>query len=244
MKLTVSMFLLFAFAIGVNAQNYQIEQKEIKKEVTKPKKYELDISYPQIKGLNNKSQDMFNDLMKTRMNAEVDTFVNWMKDWEVNKETKDFGSYYEIEDTVLFMNSKQVSTIFNVAIFFAGAAHPNHWSYSINYDMEKNKEFTLSDLFTGDYVNKISEYCIKDITKQKKTEYLPDLKEPDEFTLEGAGPKEDNFKVFNFTSDGFLITFSTYQVGAYAEGPMEVLIPYNYLKDNVKSGSLYENFVK
>jgi Protein of unknown function (DUF3298) len=238
------MFLLLAFATGINAQNYQIEQKEIKKEVTKPKKYEIDIFFPQIKGLNNNSQDGFNNLMKKRMNAEVDSFVVWMKDWEVFNHMKDMGSYYDINDTVLFMDSKLVSTIFYVDTYFESAAHPNNWSYSINYDPEKNKEIMLSDLFTGDYVKKISDYCIDDITKQKKRDYAPELTGPDEMTLDGAGPKEENFKVFNFTKEGFLITFPTYQVGAYVEGPKEVLIPYNYLKDNVKKGSLYESFIK
>lgn len=244
MKLAVTFLLFLVFASGLYAQNYTIENKEIKKKAKTPKQYEIEISYPQIKGLNNASQDGFNKLMTARMTAEKDSFVVWMKDWEVTNHQPDMGSYYDVNDTALYMDSKVISVICYVDTYFEGAAHPSNWSFSINYDLGKNKEIKLADLFSGDYVKFFSEYCIKDITKQKKENYAPELKEPDEFTLDGAGPKEENFKVFNFTKEGFLITFPTYQVGAYVEGPSEVLIPYSLLKDYVKPGSPSENFVK
>ena len=244
MKLAVSLFLFLALASGLYAQNYTIENKSIKKSVKKPKQYEITISYPQIKGLNNASQDGFNKLMASRMNAERDSFDVWMKDWEVIEHHKDMGSYYDVNDTVLYMDPKLISVICYVDTYFEGAAHPSNWSFSLNYDLDKNKEIDLSDLFTGDYVKFLSEYCIKDITKQKKENYAPELTGPDEFTLDGAGPKAENFKVFNFTKEGFLVTFPTYQVGAYVEGPMEVLLQYSLLKDYAKPGSAYESFVK
>jgi hypothetical protein len=244
MKLAVSLFLFLVLASGLYAQSYTIELKEIKKKAKTPKQYEISISYPQIKGLNNSSQDGFNKMMTARMNAEKDSFEVWMKDWEVMNHQPDMGSYYDVNDTVLYMDSKVISVICYVDTYFEGAAHPGNWSFSINYDLIKNKEVKLSDVFTGDYVKFFSQYCIKDITKQKKDNYAPELTDPDEFTLDGAGPKEENFKVFNPTKEGFLITFPTYQVGAYVEGPMEVLIPYNLLKDYVKTGSPLESFVK
>ncbi len=244
MKLAIPIFLFLSLASGLYAQSYTLETKEIKKKVEKPKQYEVDISYPQIKGLNNSSQDGFNKMMTSRMNAEKDTFVAWMKDWEVMNHQPDMGSYYDVNDTVLYMDSKLISVICYVDTYSEGAAHPNNWSFSINYDLSRNKEISLSDLFTGDYVKFFSDYCIKDITKQKKENYAPDLNAPDDFTLDGAGPKEENFKDFNPTKEGFLITFPTYQVGAYVEGPMEVLIPYNLLKDYAKAGGPLESFVK
>lgn len=247
MKPVINYFFIFAFVIGFStvslSQDYAIVKKEITKSAKKPKKYEITISYPQIKGLNTESERGFNSLIKNRMTAEKDSFVTWMKDWDVTTHVENDGSYYEINDTVLFMNKNLISTHFYVNTYFESAAHPNNWSYSINYDLVKNKEIELKDIFAGGYVKFISDYCIKEITKQKR-EYDSTLTQPDDFTLEGAGPKEENFKVFNFTKEGFLITFPTYQVGAYVEGPQEVMMRYSDLKDFVKPGGALASFVK
>ena len=111
MKLAVSLFLFLALASGLYAQSYTIELKEIKKKAKMPKQYEISISYPQIKGLNNSSQDGFNKMMTARMNAEKDSFEVWMKDWEVMNHQPDMGSYYDVNDTVLYMDSKVISVI-------------------------------------------------------------------------------------------------------------------------------------
>src|SRR5438552_11346518 len=242
MKKIFPAFLLL-FTVCISAQNYKIVHKKIEITNKKPK-YESAISYPQIENPSGDSQKGFNELIKTRMKAEADSFKVWMKDWTTPKGLKGTGSYYDIGDTVMYSDSKMISLHFYGDSYFAGAAHPNNWSFSINYDLEKNKEINLSDLFTGDYVKTISDYSITDITKQKKENYAPELTSPDESTLEGAGPKEENFKVFNPTLNGFLVTFPTYQVGDYVEGPMEVLIPYSALKNVIKSNGLLASFVK
>jgi hypothetical protein len=88
--------------------------------------------------------------------------------------------------------------------------------------------------------NKISEICIADIQKQKRGNGI----EPDDWLNEGAGPKAENFRVFNITKEGLLITFITYQVGSYAEGPSEVMIKYSEIKDLIPPKSYLESFLK
>lgn len=235
--------LLILITICVSSQSYKFVNKKIEIKNKKPK-YEAAINYPQIENPSGKSQEGFNAFIKKDAQAGADSFKVWMKDWDTPKELKGTGSYYDIWDSVLYSDSRIISAHFYGDSYFSGAAHPNNWSYSINYDMEKNKEVKLGDLFTGDYVNVISKYCITDITRQKKENYAPDLMQPDESTLDGAGPKEENFKVFNPTTDGFLVTFPTYQVGAYVEGPIDVLIPYSALKDVIKTDGLLAGFIK
>jgi hypothetical protein len=243
MKYILILFVCFVFAFNSFAQSYKIERKEIKKENKKPK-WELELIYSELGGNPGAGQDGYNRLIKQLMNAEKDTFAVWMKDWEVSKDApKDMGSYYDVWDTIWTLDQKLVSTQFSVESYFLGAAHPNHDSYSVNYDLEQGKEIKLNDLFTGDYLKFLSDYCIKEVLKQQR-EFDSTLTKPDETLLEGAGPKEENFKVFNFLAEGFQITFPTYQVGSYAEGPHDVLIPYALLKDYVKKGSHLERFVK
>jgi len=242
-KFNTALLMLLLFTIGINAQSFRLINKKIDMKSKKPK-YEADITYPQIENPSGKLQEGFNSFVKKNAQAEADSFKVWMKDWETPMSLKGTGSYYDIGDTIMYSDNKMISVLFYGDSYFAGAAHPNNWSYSINYDLEKNKEIKLGDLFTGDYVNVISKYCITDITKQKKENYAPDLTQPDEFTLDGAGPKEENFKVFNPTTNGFLITFPTYQVGAYVEGPIDALMPYSALKEVIKPDGLLAGFVK
>lgn len=46
----------------------------------------------------------------------------------------------------------------------------------------------------------------------------------------GAGPESKNFEKFNITSEGILIAFGEYQIGCYADGPAEILVPYSIIR--------------
>lgn len=237
-KIKIIIALIFFISV-LSSQSYKIEHKNISVE-GKEKKYTLNITYPQIKGLNTPSEEGFNTLVKGRMEAERDSFIVWMKDWEINEYNKDFSSEYEIIDTVIYRDSKLISVFFSLYYYFAGAAHPNNSSFSINYDLENNRELFLRDLLMAGWEKKISAICIREITKQKKQYGI----EPDEWLKEGAGPNADNFKVFNITKKNLVITFPTYQVGAYVEGPSEVQIKYKEIKDIIKEDGAISSFIR
>jgi hypothetical protein len=221
------------------SQDYSIDQKQIKV-LSKEKNYEIKITYPQLNVQLKTSYFGFNNLVRKRMEAERDSFIVWMKDWEINEYNKDFSSSYEIGDSVFYADNNLISLHFYGYSYFAGAAHPNNWSFTINYDLENSKEIFLKDLLEYGWENKISEICIAEISMQKKEYGI----EPDEWLKEGAGPKEDNFKVFNVIKKGLLVTFPTYQVGAYVEGPSEVYINYTEIKDIITVKSILNKFIK
>ena len=54
------------------------------------------------------------------------------------------------------------------------------------------------------------------------------MRDPDHVTR-GTQPSTTNFNAFNLTPRGVLVTFDEYQVGCYAEGPSEILVPYSEL---------------
>jgi hypothetical protein len=134
------------------------------------------------------------------------------------------------------MTNDVISILLNGYTMFAGAAHPNTFFYSINYDLKNNKVIKLSSLFEGSYLKVISDYCINNLKKQAQ-EYAPEADMT--WIKEGAGPKKENYTVFNFTKDAFVVTFPAYQVASYAEGPKEVAIPLSLLTSLIKKdGSL------
>ncbi len=240
-KVITSIIIALICSAAVYAQKYKLEFKSIS-DTNKEKNYEINIGYTQVKGLNPPAEDSYNKLVESMMLAQADSFRFWMKDWE--SYNKEMGSFYEINDTALYIDSKMISTLFYEFYYFSGAAHPNNSNFSVNYDLENNREIKLSDLFTGDYLKVLSGICITEISKTKK-EYDPefDIKN-DEWLQKGAGPDEINFKVFNITKEKFIITFPTYQVASYAEGPQRVEISYDNLKEIIKPDGLLGVFVK
>lgn len=229
------------FALNVYPQTYTIVQKELK-DKSKKMNYEFSAQYPQINSFkeNTGQVKMFNDYIKDKAYALRDTFRVWMKDWDTISSNKEMQSYYEAWDTVFYARENIISILFSEGYYFSGAAHPNNSSFSVNYNMEKGKEFQLNDILKTGWEEKISAMCITDLVKQKKELGI----EPDEWLNEGAGPKAENFKVFNITNDHLLITFPTYQVGSYVEGPSEVEINYTAIKDIIKSDGLLGEFIK
>lgn len=227
--LSLFSFLLFKIDFVVARESFgnDLVTKTIKQE-SKKLKYSINISYHEMKGYNDKAaEDSFNKYVNDLIKSAVDTFKHDMQDWEA---PKGFTSEYEIVDTVLFNYENLISIRFDGYTYYAGAAHPSTFFYSVCYDLKKNSVINLSDMFIGDYMKSISEYCVNDLIRQKN-EYTDNSDVS--WIDEGASPKAENYKVFNFANGSLLITFPVYQVASYAEGPKEVNIPFIKIKDYI-----------
>jgi len=66
----------------------------------------------------------------------------------------------------------------------------------------------------------IANYCITVLSKQ------PFFDGP--FT-DGANPTVENYRNWNITPEGLMITFDTYQVAPGAAGPQVVVVPYGQI---------------
>ena len=60
----------------------------------------------------------------------------------------------------------------------------------------------------------------------------------------GADPILENYRNWNITADGLLISFDPYQVAAYAAGPQTVLVPYGELQLVIDPHSPLAGFVE
>ncbi len=237
-KIIIILLLLAAVSYS---QDYRIVNKTYAHATKKPK-YEFSFTYPEIKNFtsNVTAMSMFNKHINNIVTASSDSFNVWMRDWDTISTNLEMGSYYEAGDSVFYASNKLISIQFYEGYYFSGAAHPNNNSFALNYDFENYKELTLNDLLITGWQNKISEFCIKELMKQ----IYPDRKDIDDWVKEGAGPDEKNYKVFNVNKEGIVVTFPTYQVAAYVNGPSEVLIPYGENKDIIKPGGLLDSFIK
>lgn len=157
-------------------------------------------------------------------NRAVEGFVTFALDdfrqgaMEVTTEP---GSSIWITHTATLATEDLVSVLFYVDGYVMGAAHPFHYSYSVNYDVDQARVLGLRDLFLPDtdYLEILSRYCLDDLTEQGVLAWE-----------EGALPAPENYQQWNITPEGLLISFDEYTVAPYAAGPQSVLVPYAVLE--------------
>ena len=192
------------------------------KESNRKLRYTITAKYPQAVGRDPRFERL-NQAIRSLMTEQISDFK---KDFEAPEERMGpAGSTFDVGYTVKLSTADLVSIIFYIDSYYEGAAHPNHATVSFNYSFETQKTMTLAELFRGNnYLKVISAYAIKDLKKQLGPD--PDS----EWIQKGAGPEEENYKSWSITRRGLLITFDQYQVASYAEGPHEVIIPYNVLR--------------
>lgn len=219
--------LFFVLSINLPAQDYRIIHPEIRETHAK-NNYHIDVRYPQIRKFKNKTTEKeFNLRVYTLIQEQIDAFKKDMEEWE--SATPQYGSEFEINDTVIYKSASLISVLLHGYYYYSSAAHPNTFFISFNYDLKNNKNILFSDMFKDDYISQVSNYCIKALGEKMGTAT------ENGWINEGAGPKEDNFKVFNITPTSLQITFPAYQVASYADGPQEVDIPYSMISDIIRA---------
>jgi hypothetical protein len=115
--------------------------------------------------------------------------------------------------------------------YYEGGAHGSSVAYSFNYDLDYNRNVKLSDLFEGNYLEIISDFC--------KAELMKDSENADaDWVNEGAAPKAENYETFTLNEEGLIIHFQQYQVLPYVAGAPDVFIPEKVLKNVVRKDGL------
>lgn len=220
--------------------------KQEKKSSDKKLRYEIETALPQISGADSARVEKFNQAVANLVAARAGEFrkaVDEMarEDASAAKQgvkpisstslTNSLGVSYEVTAA----NKDFISILFSF-FEFTGGAHPNTTTESFNYDLNRNAPVNLADLFTpnSNYLKVISDYAVKELKK------LETVDNPEE----GAGPKLDNFHSWNITFAGLKITFDRYQVGAYAVGEHEVVVPYSVLKPIINPDGILAQFAK
>jgi hypothetical protein len=176
---------------------------------------------PQLAGSDDPRVASFNQRLNELVTNEVNT---WRESFlQVTLPTATSGSFLEASHTLISQLGEVWSFKFDFHFYSDGAAHPGSYSITMNYDLGQGRELALDDIFlpNSDYLNAISNYCITELSKQPFFDSA--------FTT-GADPAPENYRSWNITSEGLLITFDEYQVAPYAAGPQQVLVPYGELR--------------
>jgi hypothetical protein len=191
---------------------------------------------PQFAGSADPRVTAFNQRLSGLVTKEVDT---WRQSFLGNTapQVTEQGSFLEVKYTQVHQYKDIWSIKFDFYFYSDGAAHPGSYSITLNYDLNQGKELALADLFlpNTDYLGAISNYCIAELSKQPFFEGA---------FADGAQPKLENYSRWNITPDGLMITFDNGQVGPYAAGPQQVVVPYAELKALIDPAGALGPFVQ
>jgi hypothetical protein len=190
---------------------------------------------PQLTGSNDPRVTAFNQRLNDLVSKEVDT---WRQSFLQNTApVVNNGSSLNVKYTLVSQIVDLWSFKFDFDFYSDGAAHPGLNSVTLNYDLAQGKELALSDLFlpNSDYLGVISNYCVNELSKQPFF---------DSTFAEGAKPTPENYRNWNITPDGLMITFDEYQVAPYAAGPQTINVPYSELKSLLNPQGPLARFVQ
>ncbi len=183
--------------------------------------YTITSQTPQLTGSDDPRVQAFNQRLKELVSKEVDTYRQSFQQLPVTSLSN--GSSLDVKYTLISQIGDLWSFKFDFSFYSDTTAHPGLNSVTVNYDLGQGRELALSDLFlpNSNYLEAISNYCIAELKKQPYA---------DSFFLDGAKPTPENYRNWNITSDGLMITFDEYQVAPYAAGPQTVTVPFSELQ--------------
>src|SRR6185503_4712394 len=214
------------------------------KETNKKLVYEIDAQYPQFTGGNNPNLEKFNQLARMTVMKIVAGFKKDMapEEGEEPRPEGSMGSDLGIGYTINLAHDELVSVQFDVGSYYQGAAHPNSYTETLNYDLKNGKQLKLADLFKpgAKFLQTLSTFCTEDLKKQWKQKNEESV---DEMLKDGTAPTAKNYESWTITKRGIGINFDPYQVAPYAVGPQFVMVPYSALKDLIKPDGPLAGFV-
>jgi uncharacterized protein YecT (DUF1311 family) len=105
-----------------------------------------------------------------------------------------------------------------------GGAHGNGGMTNINIDMRSGKEIKTSDVFASDTIKTLTFECREQILQHKQVNYSAEKYVPEEdanFQESTIADHINDFRRWTISTDKAIVTFDSYAIGSYAEGPYE-----------------------
>lgn len=186
--------------------------------------------FPRITLPGDARYDQFNQTAEALVRNETNSFKAEITDPKNRFAELPMGSFIDITYDVYYGEQGLVSVLFYITYYLSGAAHPNHATFPLNFDLRQNKTITLADVFLTNtpYLQTLVDLCLADLKRQQVLAWSENLK-----------PDAQTFHSWVFQKEGLLVWFDPYEVAPYAAGPQKVLIPYAALKGYVDpSGAL------
>jgi hypothetical protein len=217
----------------------RLESRQSTEEVEKPK-LSIEIKQPVLAGAPDSQVAAFNKAADEIVKKAIDGFKATLLEIQGTGIPDNLPpdlptSTIQVWYNALTATSNLISIRFDVGYYARGAAHPGGYSVTLNYDLKAGKVLALADLFQpgSKYLQVIADYCVKELKAKERLDFP-----------EGAEPTKVNYRNWNITEGGLLISFDEYQVAPYVAGPQEVIVPYSELKSIIKADGPLAEYIK
>ncbi|MBK8419190.1 RsiV family protein [Candidatus Villigracilis saccharophilus] len=187
--------------------------------------YTITAQIPTLQGSSDTRVTNFNTLIKQIIQDEIAQFKTDVLAFASNPPIA-AGSSFDLQYAVIGQRADIWSIKLEIYVYSDGAAHPNGYSRTLNYDLSNGREITLDELFLSgsNYLQMLSDLCKTQLSTR-------DI--GFEMFSAGADPLAENYQRWNISDQGLTITFDAYQVAAYAAGPQLVTIPFSELQSMI-----------
>lgn len=207
---------------------------QTKKQIWKLPATSVEITTPVMEYTNEPTRaEQFNRTVLEKAEKTANLYLTEIvNNWSNDIENPEMGNELGINVVMIHQTANLISLEYHVYTYYAGAAHPNVHSYSLNFSLKEGRELSLKELFLPDiqYLAELSDLSYHSLMDNQKnnTDDVTELEE--EWVKQGTAPEEESFHTVNLTTSGLKILFDAYDVDAYVSGPHEVTIPYSELK--------------
>lgn len=199
-------------------------------------RYDLKIDYPNFKNKKIKEKVL------TYIDKQRQEFMNVIKE----SENIQISSKYDFNLNVTSSERNNITYVNILTYSYTGGAHYIRDDYSLYWD-DDTKEFIDLKYFFKD------EEAFKEMTNLAYY-YVINLGQEENRNFDqlwvrrGTAPTIDNYRHFEFTDNGLEIMFPPYQVASWADGQINITVPYEdinkYLKEEYRDSTKDETVVK
>ena len=184
--------------------------------------YEADIDYPVFE-----KEPLLNAQVSDIVQKNLEAFNSEFFSAEAPAYPQVFE--FDIDSSSVYEDTNHISFLLTV-YQFTGGAHGSTTIIPITYSKQTKKLLSLEEAVQParkDWLATLSTEARKQLNAQvKKQKFSSD----DDWINKGTEPAKENFAIFKLEKNSVRIIFSQYQVGPYASGMPEIVVPRSLFK--------------
>ena len=219
---TLRISATFGFILMLCCLPLSVYAKDKDKNKKKGISYEADIDYPVFE-----KEPLLNAQVSDIVQKNLEAFNNEFFSAEAPAYPQVFE--FDIDSSSVYEDTNHISFLLTV-YQFTGGAHGSTTLIPITYSKQTKKLLSLEEAVQParkDWLAPLSTEARKQLNAQvKKQKFSSD----EDWINKGTEPTKENFAIFKLEKNSVRIIFSQYQVGPYASGMPEIVVPRSLFK--------------
>jgi len=195
----------------------------------------FEVQYPEFMGVDSAVRKSITDRVNYILNGSAgepkslqqmgDDFIKDFQDFLKEMPGYDLGWYFRGQVKVLISSDTLISLQVDTESF-TGGVHPTYTTNFVNVEPKTGTVFLLDAMLRPGYNDELNRLGEEDLRNQLELGEADSLALPE--MADGNFQLNDNY---GFRKEGIVFYFNDYEVGSFAEGPIEILIPYETIQD-------------